>query len=240
MAGRRVAIMQPYFYPYAGYFRLFAAVDRFVVYDCVQFPRRGRVHRCQLPAAGSAGGPERWLTLPLEPSARSTRIRDLAFASDAPAIMHERTSAWSRWFDRDDDGRSLRRTIDDCTGRPVDYLERHLRRTLAQIGIECEFVRSSSFGIPEDVRGQERILAIAEAAGASEYVNLSGGASLYDAPSFAARGIRLRILQPYEGAYPYMIPALLDAEPDAIRHDVVDAVRFHGDRDAPVSVRTDR
>jgi WbqC-like protein family len=43
-----VAIMQPYFLPYAGYSRLFAATDLFVVYDCVQFPRRGWVHRNRL------------------------------------------------------------------------------------------------------------------------------------------------------------------------------------------------
>ena len=58
-----VAIMQPYFFPYAGYFRLFAASDLFVIYDCVQFPRRGWVHRNLLP---DASGSERWLTLPLE------------------------------------------------------------------------------------------------------------------------------------------------------------------------------
>ena len=44
-----VALMQPYFFPYAGYFRLFAAVDTFIIYDCVQFPRRGRVHRVEVP-----------------------------------------------------------------------------------------------------------------------------------------------------------------------------------------------
>jgi hypothetical protein len=57
------AIMQPYFLPYAGYFRLFAATDLFVVYECVQFPRRGWVHRNQLV---NTAGAERWLTLPLE------------------------------------------------------------------------------------------------------------------------------------------------------------------------------
>ena len=60
---RTVAIMQPYFAPYAGYFRLLATTDLFVVYDCVQFPRRGWVHRNQLP---DAAGKLDWLTLPLE------------------------------------------------------------------------------------------------------------------------------------------------------------------------------
>ena len=77
---KRVAVMQPYFFPYAGYFRLLHAVDDFVIFDCVQFPRRGRVHRTQVP--GPTGQVE-WLTLPLARHSRDTLIRDLAFAPDA-------------------------------------------------------------------------------------------------------------------------------------------------------------
>src|SRR6188472_3168309 len=85
MAGRvaaptTVAIMQPYFIPYTGYFRLFAASDVFVIYDCVQFPRRGWVHRNKLI---DASGAERWVTLPLVKVPQSTLIKDLEFAPDA-------------------------------------------------------------------------------------------------------------------------------------------------------------
>jgi hypothetical protein len=50
--------MQPYFVPYAGYFRLFAASDLFVIYDCVQFPRRGWVHRNRLVPLRAAAPPQ--------------------------------------------------------------------------------------------------------------------------------------------------------------------------------------
>jgi hypothetical protein len=47
-----VSIMQPYFLPFAEYFRLFAASDVFVLLDDVQFPRRGWVHRNRLHDRG--------------------------------------------------------------------------------------------------------------------------------------------------------------------------------------------
>src|ERR1035437_8840548 len=72
--------MQPYFFPYAGYFRLFAVADVFVIFDCVQFPRRGRVHRTEV--RGPLGTPE-WLTLPLAYHSRDVLIRDLEFAPNA-------------------------------------------------------------------------------------------------------------------------------------------------------------
>lgn len=67
----KIAIMQPYYYPYAGYFRLFAATDLFVILDDVQWNRRGRVHRCE------AHG--KWITtLPIKKTSREeTRIMDL-------------------------------------------------------------------------------------------------------------------------------------------------------------------
>src|SRR4051812_24083058 len=75
-----VATMQPYFIRYAGYFRLFAASDLFVTYDCVQFPRHGWVHRKKMVAAG---GRECWLTPPLANRLRDVRIRDLSVRARA-------------------------------------------------------------------------------------------------------------------------------------------------------------
>ena len=87
MSVSTIAIMQPYFLPYAGYFRLFSASDLFVIYDCVQFPRRGWVHRNQFV---DRSGVERWLTLPLEKSRQNTLIRDLRFVPNANEVLSER------------------------------------------------------------------------------------------------------------------------------------------------------
>src|SRR5215216_742373 len=80
-----IAVMQPYFFPYLGHFRLLSSVDIFVHFDCVQFPRRGYVHRNQMPKYPPAGTEQQkyWLTLPLAAQAQDVRIADLAFAPDA-------------------------------------------------------------------------------------------------------------------------------------------------------------
>src|SRR4051812_23161583 len=83
---QRIAIMQPYFFPYVGYYRLFAATDVFVIYDCVQFPRRGWVHRNLFT---DANGSPRWITVPLLKASQSALIRELELASDGQARMLE-------------------------------------------------------------------------------------------------------------------------------------------------------
>jgi len=105
-----VAIMQPYFIPYAGYFRLFAASDLFVVYDCVQFPRRGWVHRNRLV---DRNGALRWLTLPLRSAPQDVLIRDLQFASDAQMLVTQRLRPFDVAADDQDGARGFVRAKHD-------------------------------------------------------------------------------------------------------------------------------
>src|SRR5438105_14372105 len=78
--------MQPYFLPYAGYFRLLQATDLFVVYDCVQFTRRGWIHRNKLT---NFQNEDVWFTLPLAKAAQDIKINELAFVNDAENRMLE-------------------------------------------------------------------------------------------------------------------------------------------------------
>jgi hypothetical protein len=219
----RVAVMQPYFYPYAGYFRLFAAVDEFVVFDCVQFPRRGRVHRCQVPAPG---GGEEWLTLPLQPAPREVLIRDLRFAADARAEFDRRLArhAWlgaARGATAERVRAHLHAPLDDV----VDYLEAGLRLVGDVLGFAPRMRRSSSLAIDPSLHAQDRIIAIAKACGATDYVNPPAGRALYAPEAFVAADLRLHFLPDYDGPHAHLLPALLTHAPEALRADVLASAR---------------
>ena len=214
--------MQPYLFPYPGYFRLLAAADCFVVLDCVQFNRRGRVHRAQMPTvAGSVD----WLTLPLARQPREVLIRDLAFADDARA----RFDRCLRRFPGPAgvDGTSAERLqalLRAPFGRVVDFLEEGLRLVADVLGFRPPQVRSSSLPIDPALRGQDRIIAIVQALGGREYLNAPGGRHLYDGARFADAGLKLSFLSPYTGRHPFLLPALLQAGPAALRADVLDTL----------------
>lgn len=210
-----VAIMQPYFVPYAGYFRLLAAADLFVIYDCVQFPRRGWVHRNRLP---DAAGELQWLTLPLAKAPRDAAIRDLAFRPDAAEAM----AAEMRRFPllSVDDPHGLVDAVRDVCGAPLDYIERLLALAAGALGLPWRVLRSSSLEIPPDVRGQERILAIARAVGARRYVNPPGGRELYQHERFADAGVELRFLSDYEGGYASILARLLQEPAQAVADEI--------------------
>jgi hypothetical protein len=212
-----VAIMQPYFLPYAGYFRLFAASDLFVIYDCVQFPRRGWVHRNVLL---DASGAERWLTLPLEKAPQSALIRDLRFPPDIGERLAERLRPFS--FTRRDPASfaPILATFLKPQGTPLDYIEQLLELTVAYCGLRWQVISSSTWNVPAEIRGQNRILEIARRVGAKRYVNAPGGRDLYDPASFDKAGIKLSFLIDYTGPKASILTRMMRESRDGLADDI--------------------
>lgn len=220
-AGKRIAVMQPYFFPYLGYFRLFADADEFVVYDCVQLPRRGRVHRTQV---ASTGRDSDWLGLPLARQPREVLIRDLAFAVDARAELDRRLAslAWVAAA-RGPDADRVRDYLHSPLVSVIEFLESGLRLVLEMLGISTPILRSSTLGLDPALRAQDRILAIAHARHATHYLNSPGGKDLYDAESFTREGIGLEFLPPYAGAFMHLLPALMAGDRKAMMLELASA-----------------
>jgi WbqC-like protein family len=219
------AVMQPYFFPYAGYFRLLAATETFVIFDDVQFPRRGRVHRCEVP--GPDGSLE-WLTLPLARQPRDTLIGDIAFASGARGLLDRRLArlpwlarASGPWAER------VRAHLRGPLERPSAFLEAGIRLAAEALELRPRFIRSSTIGIDRSLRGARRILAIGEALGGRTYINAPGGRALYDVAAFRGEGIDLKFLAPYAGPPGSILPALM-GDLDALRIEVLRSTSIVG------------
>lgn len=214
----RVAIMQPYFYPYAGYYRLFAAADIFVVYDCVQFPRRGWVHRNRL---SNVNGEDQWLTLPLEKGDRDkTRICDLVFSRNAGTLMEEQMRRFPCFVDLAKKEPELSEILSDFSVTPVQYLVRGLEWSIERLGLKRPILMSSSLNIPENFKAQDRIIEIIRRINAKHYINAPGGLELYDEEVFENAGLTLRFLPDYVGSYKSVLQRFLSESPAAIAQEI--------------------
>lgn len=212
--------MQPYFFPYAGYFRLLAAADVFLIFDCVQFVRRGRVHRCEVPGPAAR---DEWLTLPLRPAPRETAIADIRLAPDAREHFDARLRRLP-WIAAADGPHAAR--VRSWLQAPLDglaladVLEASLRETAALLGLPARIARTSALRLAPALRGPRRVIAAVQAVGGRGFVNAPGGVGLYDAADFAAAGLTLEFLTPYEGRFRHMLPALLQRPAQEIAHDI--------------------
>lgn len=210
-----ITIMQPYFLPYAGYFRLLAAADLFAVYDCVQFPRRGWVHRNRFTAPD---GELHWLTLPLAYAPQDCVIKDIRMAPNAVEEMASRMARHSLLANHSD--HLLVRRIAQPAPMLVDTLCDSMLAVAETLGLPWQVIRTSSLGLPATLRGQDRILAICRELGADTYVNAPGGRELYDTTSFAEQGVDLRFLAPWSGSYASILERLLQTDAAALADDI--------------------
>lgn len=216
--------MQPYFIPYAGYFRLFVDADLFVIYDCVQFPRRGWVHRNRMH---NANGEPSWLTLPLMPSARDTQIRELEFAPDAAARMQRQCRRFPALSNPKSSELTVAQNLIPLNEeKPVDYLERTLSSVCATLGLPFRVQRSSTLPVDPVARGSDRILDILKQLNATRYINLSGGRNLYSPEAFARQGIGLNFLQEYTGPTCSILHRLLTEDAAAVADDIRAQCRY--------------
>lgn len=213
-----VAVMQPYFVPYAGYFRLFAAADVVVMYDCVQFSNNGWVHRNRLPLASGELG---WLTLPLAKSPIETRICDLAFAADAPSRFDAAMRRFPLLVRALEEHSELAEVTKNLgSGTVADYLCSLIAYINGVLGFSTPTIRSSSLRISPDLRGQDRVIAIAERLKGTRYLNPPGGRALFDAETFASHGIELRFLPWYEASHASILARLLSEPAEAVTNEI--------------------
>ncbi len=205
--GARISVMQPYFAPYAGYFRLMCDVDAFVVLDQVQFPRSGWVHRNRLRRLD---GTLDWLTLPLAHAPLNTAIIDMAFAHQVGgwALKASRRFAALR-----EPGPQVRNFLPliEASEAPCDSLLRQLARFAQVLGMAPRFIRQSELSLPPGLKGAATIYEICRRLGVDRYVNSPGGQDLYDIDAFRRRGIALEFLPDYRGPMDSILQRLNDA-----------------------------
>jgi hypothetical protein len=190
-----VGCMQPYFFPYLGYFQLMASCEQFVLLDDTQFVKSSWIHRNRILLDGAP----RWLSMPVvaadrflpimrreytrNPENESALFRRLQFAY---ATAPHRTTTFAL-LDR----------IFACEETSVGAFNANLLRVLArEFELACRIRLSSEEPKDHSLRGQDRILAICAAISATRYVNAPGGRALYDAQAFQSRGIALEFLEP--------------------------------------------
>ena len=192
----KIAVMQPYFFPYVGYFQLISSVDLFVIYDCVQFPRRGWVHRNKLTSAGAKIS---WLTLPLKKSSISTTIKRLEFMEEADYLIENRLRKFPLIYNYIMDKKVKIGIYTNGNINLVKYLERTINEVSEYFSINTNFIRSSSLNIPNEYIGENRIIQIAKCLNASTYINSTGGIGLYNYKTFKDNNIELKFLSKYKG-----------------------------------------
>lgn len=196
----KLAIMQPYFFPYIGYYQLVARSDLFVLYDDVNFIKGGWVNRNRLIISGAV----KYFTLPLTNASSFIKINEINVSSnpkDFKKILDSIRFSYSKspYFNE------IFPLIESIINSNETNLSKIATKSIQEISsllrLKTKFVVSSKRYDNAHLSSINRVLDICEQEEADVYVNLPGGKTLYDDESFNKKNITLEFISPNLTSY---------------------------------------
>ena len=193
--------MQPYFFPYIGYFQLMNAVDEFVIYDNIQFAKKGWVNRNRI----LVNGKDEYITVPLKKDSDYLNIVDRQLAaswdSDKKKILSRIKESYRKAPFFNEIFQFIEELFSFEAKNLFDFLFYALEGTKSKLGIATPLIVSSNIPINHTLKAQDKVLEIVNARNGNIYINPIGGTELYDKNTCQTKGIDLQFLKANEISY---------------------------------------
>lgn len=189
----KLAVMQPYIFPYIGYFQLVNAVDKFVLYDDVTFINKGWINRNRILVNCNS----HLFTVPLLNASQNTLIKDLKLAVSERwkykflktiEFAYKKTKYFNTVFP------NIEAVINEKSMFLTEWHLKSFHLIMNSLGIHTKLAQSSDNYVNRHLKGQKRILDICTKENCQQYINPEGGIHLYNKPMFKEKGIKLSFL----------------------------------------------
>lgn len=205
---KRIAIMQPYSFPYVGYYQLMSAVDQFVFLDDVNYINKGWINRNQIVN----GGRPQLFTLPLKDASQNKKINEIELTRDGKVeakFMRTIESAYSRSVNFKAGMQLLNSVFESDKNNLSHFILSSFESFFHWLKIDIQLYKSSEVDPNPSFHAEDRILHLCKELGATHYLNPPGGKTLYNPASFAAKGVSLEFIAPVISQYPQKSPTFL-------------------------------
>jgi len=193
----KIAVMQPYLFPYIGYWQLINAVDTFVIYDDVNFIKGGNINRNSILQNETS----QLITLELISSSSNKRINEISVGNNSKKLLktikqnHSKAPFFNDVFP----------LLDEILSNKEKDLSQFIGISLVSISkylnINTNFLYSSDLENNKSLKAQERLIEISQILNATDYINAIGGKELYDKEGFLEKDINLIFLKSTEILY---------------------------------------
>lgn len=191
----KIGIMQPYFFPYIGYWQLINAVDVFVVYDNIQFTKKGWIKRNRI----MMNGKEMIISLPIKNDSDYLNINERflpeTFSKDRTKILNQIKAAYNKAPEFDSVFPILERSMNCGKDNLFDFIYVTIDEIVNYLGINTKIVISSSINMDHSLKNKERVISTCKTLGGDQYLNPIGGMELYDKAYFSSHGIDLKFIK---------------------------------------------
>ena len=218
----KIAIMQPYFLPYLGYFQLLNHVDYFIVYDKVQYSKKGWFNKNSFLMNGNA----KLFSIPIKKDSDYLHVSERELALNAEKeilkILGQIKSAYSKSKYFNEVYPLLRQIFLFEDKNLFRFIFNAIQKVHDALDLNAELVISSNIEEGDELKGQDRVISLCKRMKADEYINPEGGINLYDSGAFKESNIELKFLKKNLISYEQFGNAFID------NLSIIDVLMFNG------------
>ena len=186
-----LGIMQPYFMPYIGYWQLMAAVDTYVIYDDVNYIKKGWINRNNI----LVNNDKQMFTIALNGASQNKLINEITIADDFTKLRKTIHMAYHKAPYYNDVMALLDKIFSYQSSNLADFIANSIELVCQYLDIQTKIIMSSDIEKDNSLKGQDKILEICKLLNADTYYNAIGGQELYDKSVFEKENIKLCFLK---------------------------------------------
>ena len=186
-----LGIMQPYFMPYIGYWQLMAAVDTYVIYDDVNYIKKGWINRNNI----LVNNDKQMFTIALNGASQNKLINEITIADDFTKLRKSIHMAYHKAPYYNDVMALLDKIFSYQSSNLADFIANSIELVCQYLDIQTKIIMSSDIEKDNSLKGQDKILEICKLLNADTYYNAIGGQELYDKSVFEKENIKLCFLK---------------------------------------------
>ncbi|NVO02112.1 MAG: WbqC family protein [Bacteroidetes bacterium] len=187
--------MQPYFFPYIGYFQLINAVDEFIIYDKIEFTKKGWINRNRI----LVNGKDEYITLPLKKASDFLFVNDRYLADSWETEKNKLINKIKESYRKASYFKDVFPLIENClhfkNKNLFDFILNTIKSINNYLEIKTPIIKVSDLPINKDLKAEKKVIEICKNRNATEYINPIGGVNIYNKETFFQNGIKLHFLK---------------------------------------------
>ncbi len=196
----KLGIMQPYFFPYIGYWQLLNYVDEYIIFDDVNYTKRGWINRNRILFDGQP----RYINLHIKNASLNKLIKNTMLAQtekDNLTLLSTIKQGYRKAPYFEQTYSLIEKLLANDSDCLADYLFYQIKEICKYLNIQTRIISSSEIKKNSELKGEEKIIDICVNRNARSYVNSIGGKELYHQERFLDQGLTLQFLKPQNISY---------------------------------------
>ena len=191
--------MQPYFLPYVGYFQLINSVDKFVVYNNIQYTKRGWINRNKYLLNNKS----KYFTIPVEKFSQKQNILKIKISKiyQKEKILRQFYNAYQNAPFFNQTNKLLTRIIMFPSQNLFEYIYFSISSICKYLNIKTKIFISSNINFNNSLKSENKVIDICKKLNGSIYINPEGGKKIYNKNNFKKFKLNLKFLHTIDFKY---------------------------------------